>query len=158
MRKADREITDVTDIEAVLRSQRVCRLGMISEGRAYVVPVNYGYDAGALYFHSSKKGKKIEALAQNPEVCFEVDADVSILTGELPCQYTTQYRSVIGFGRAVFLDDPEDKLHGLRVLMRAHDGPQQGFVPEIVAAVAVVRIDIESMTGKSLPAPAKRGG
>lgn len=158
MRKADREITDVKDIEAVLRSQRVCRLGMISDGRAYVVPVNYGYESGALYFHSARKGKKIEALAQNPEVCFEVDADVSVVAGELPCQYTTQYRSVIGFGRAVFLDDPEDKLHGLRVIMRAHGGPGEGFVPEIVEVTAVVRVEIESMTGKSLPAPAKRGG
>jgi len=158
MRKADREITDIRDIEAVLRSQRVCRLGMISDGRAYVVPVNYGYESGALYFHSARKGKKIEALAQNPEVCFEVDADVSVVAGELPCQYTTQYRSVIGFGRAVFLEDAGDKLHGLRVIMRAHGGPGEGFVPEIVEVTAVVRIEIESMTGKSLPAPAKRGG
>jgi len=156
MRKADREITNTRDIEAILHSQRVCRLGMISEGRAYVVPVNFGYEPGALYLHSSRKGKKIEALANNPEICFEVDADVAIVPGDLPCRFTTRYRSVIGFGRAVFLTDPEEKLYGLRVIMRAHGGPEQGFAPEALSAAAVIRIDIESMTGKSLPAPEKR--
>jgi nitroimidazol reductase NimA-like FMN-containing flavoprotein (pyridoxamine 5'-phosphate oxidase superfamily) len=155
MRKADREITETKGIEAVLNSQRVCRLGMISEGRAYVVPVNYGYESGALYFHGSRKGKKMEALAHNPEVCFEVDTDVSVVPGELPCQYTTHYRSVIGFGRAVILEDDQAKAFGLRIIMRAHGGPQEGFVPEILAVTAVVRIDIESMTGKSLPGPGK---
>lgn len=153
MRKANREITDKADIEAMLRSQRICRLGLISEGRAYVVPVNYGYEPGAIYFHSARKGKKIEALAQNPEVCFEVEEAAAIVVGDLPCKYTTHYRSVIGFGRAAILEDAGEKLHGLRVIMQAHDGPQEGFVPEIVEITAVVRIDIESMTGKANPAP-----
>ncbi len=153
MRKADREITSIRGIEDILASQRVCRLGMISEGRAYVVPVNFGYEPGALYIHSSRNGKKAEALARNPEVCFEVDTDVAVVPGELPCQYTTHYRSVIGFGRAVFLTDPEEKLHGLRVIMRAHGGPEQGFAPDVLPVTAVIRIDIESMTGKSLPPP-----
>jgi nitroimidazol reductase NimA-like FMN-containing flavoprotein (pyridoxamine 5'-phosphate oxidase superfamily) len=156
MRKANREIKDTADIEEMLRSQRVCRLGMISEGRAYVVPVNYGYEPGAIYFHSAQKGKKIEALAQNPQVCFEIEAAVEIVAGDLPCKYTTHYRSVIGFGRAAILDDPGEKLHGLRVIMQAHGGPSDGFVPEIVEITAVVRVDIESMTGKANPAPGKQ--
>ena len=77
-----------------------------------------GYASGRIYFHSSRKGKKMEILRTHPNVCFEVDSDVEIVTGERPCDYTTNYKSVIGFGTAVLVEDEEEKLEGLRIIMR----------------------------------------
>jgi nitroimidazol reductase NimA-like FMN-containing flavoprotein (pyridoxamine 5'-phosphate oxidase superfamily) len=152
MRKKEREITDKTLLEQLLLRARVCRLGLFDGQWPYVVPVNYGYAAGHLYIHSSHKGRKMDILRVSPRVCFEIDLDVEVCTGEQPCNYTTHYKSVIGFGQAVLLEDEEEKLEGLRAIMRSHGGPQEGFRPEVVPKTAVIRIDIESMTGKANPA------
>ncbi|EFL50060.1 pyridoxamine 5'-phosphate oxidase-related FMN-binding protein [Solidesulfovibrio fructosivorans JJ]] len=151
MRKKERELTDRGVLEEQLMRAKVCRLGLYDGAWPYVVPVNIGYAAGHLYFHSSLKGKKMDILRQNPKVCFEIDSAVEIVTGERPCDYTAYYKSVIGFGTAVFLEDEAEKVEGLRILMRHFAGPEEGFRPEVVSKTAVVRIDIESMTGKSNP-------
>ena len=151
MRRKEREITDKAVLEQLLMQTQICRLGLYDGKWPYVVPVNMGYEAGRIYFHSSKKGKKMEILRHSPNVCFEVDSDVEIVTGELPCNWTTNYKSVIGFGTAVILEDEAEKLAGMRVIMRRHGGPTEGFKPESLAATVVVRIDIASMTGKANP-------
>ena len=123
MRKKEREITDKAVLEQLLMQTQICRLGLYDGKWPYVVPVNMGYEPGRIYFHSSKKGKKMDILRDNPNVCFELDADVEIVTGDKPCDWTTYYKSIIGFGTAVILDDEEEKLAGLKVIMRRHGGP-----------------------------------
>lgn len=151
MRKKEREIKDKAVLDQLLMQSRICRLGLFDGKWPYVVPVNMGYEPGRIYFHSSKKGKKMEILRDNPNVCFEIDADVEIVTGERPCDWTTYYKSVIGFGTAVMVEDEAEKLAGLKTIMRRHGGPVEGFKPEVVPVTAVVRIDIASMTGKANP-------
>ena len=151
MRKKEREITDRSVLEELLRRCRVCRLGLFDGAWPYVVPVNFGYANGCIYVHSSLKGRKMDILRDHPRVCFEVDLEVEVVTGERPCDYTTNYQSVIGFGLAELLEDEAAKLEGLRAIMRNHGGPTEGFRPEVLPKTAVIRITIESMTGKSNP-------
>ena len=151
MRKKDREITDKTVLEQLLRRTKVCRLGLFDGDWPYVVPVSFAYDNGQLYFHSAPKGRKMDILRDHPRVCFEVETEVEVVTGVRPCDYTVKYKSVIGVGRAVLLTDPEEKLAALRILMHRHGGPDEGFREDVLPVTAVVRIDIESMTGKANP-------
>ncbi len=151
MRKKEREITDKAILEELLMRARICRLGLHDGEWPYVVPVNFGYAGGHIYFHSSQKGRKMDILRAHPRVCFELDMDVEVVAGERPCNYTTNYKSVIGFGTAVILEDEAEKIEGLRVIMRRHGGPVEGYRPEVVPRTAVIRIDIESMTGKANP-------
>ncbi len=62
------------------------------------------------------------------------------------------YRSVIGRGRAVLLTDADEKREGLLVLMAgvAPNMDPSSFTlnEKIVNITAVVRIEIEEMTGK----------
>jgi nitroimidazol reductase NimA-like FMN-containing flavoprotein (pyridoxamine 5'-phosphate oxidase superfamily) len=60
-------------MDYVLRSQVIGRLGCYAEGKIYVVPITYVYDGEYLYGHT-KEGLKIQLLRKNPSVCFEVDA------------------------------------------------------------------------------------
>lgn len=157
MLKNDREIKDSAAVEAALRQARICHLGLYDGQWPYVVPVNFGYEDGRLYFHSSARaeGKKLSILRQNDKVCFEVTVSADVVGGEKPCDWTTRYVSVIGYGRARILEGEEQKLRGLRVIMRAHGGPEENFRPQVLEKTAVVEITVESMTGKQLPAPGK---
>lgn len=59
-------------IDQVLRSEVVGRIGCHADGKTYVVPMVYAYDGSAIYGHSNQ-GLKLHMLRANPAVCFEVD-------------------------------------------------------------------------------------
>jgi nitroimidazol reductase NimA-like FMN-containing flavoprotein (pyridoxamine 5'-phosphate oxidase superfamily) len=159
MRKKEREITDRREIEAVLKAARIMRLAINDpDGPPYIVPVNFGYRDGAIFFHSSYDGKKMELIAEDPLVSFEAEADVSIIPPAdrtSACEWGVAYRSVIGRGRARLLTDPDEKRAGLLTLMTgvAPDVNPSEFTinDEILTITAVVKIEVEELTGKKNP-------
>ncbi len=153
MRKPEREITDPAELQYVLDKALVCRIGMVDDGEPYVVPMNFGLGDSCLYLHSSAKGRKAEVMRKSPLVCFEMEADVAMVEADLPCDWTVRYRSIIGTGTAVFLEDRDEKLKALTAVMAHYSEDYAGDEPaafreKVVDMVAVIRIDIQSMTGK----------
>jgi hypothetical protein len=59
-------------IEALLTSNVVGRIGCYADSKVYVVPVTYVYQDGYIIGHTSE-GLKIHMLRRNPACCFEVD-------------------------------------------------------------------------------------
>jgi nitroimidazol reductase NimA-like FMN-containing flavoprotein (pyridoxamine 5'-phosphate oxidase superfamily) len=59
-------------VEHLLHSEVVGRIGCHAEGRTYVVPVNYVYDGEFLYGHAAE-GMKLRMMRANPEICFQVE-------------------------------------------------------------------------------------
>jgi nitroimidazol reductase NimA-like FMN-containing flavoprotein (pyridoxamine 5'-phosphate oxidase superfamily) len=59
-------------MEQLLRSEMIGRVGCYADGKVYIVPVTYAYDNGFIYAHSSE-GRKIQMMRENPRVCFEVE-------------------------------------------------------------------------------------
>lgn len=148
MRKKEREITDIEEMERIIKKGKVCHLGLVDNDEPYIVPVNFGYERNALYFHSALEGRKVELIKKSNKICFEIDTDVEIVSSEKPCGWTTKYRSVIGTGRAHILDIDEDKAHGLSLIMKQYSGGEPGPDFEKLNSVLIVKIDIESLTGK----------
>ena len=60
------------EIDDLLRSQVVGRIGCHADALTYVVPVIYAYDGEGFYAYSLE-GRKIRMMRANPRVCFEVD-------------------------------------------------------------------------------------
>lgn len=87
-------------------------------------------------------------LNKNSRCCFEVDTCDRVIRGDRPCSWGMQYRSVIGSGKAAILRDADEKRHGLNCIMRHYHGSSAPFSDRDLESVAVVRIAIESMTGK----------
>lgn len=120
MRRMDRAITNKEDIKNILDTCKVCRLGMIENNQPYIVPLNYGYtwdDQLVLYFHGAKQGRKIEALKQVKEVCFEMDCDHALIEGDYATDYSYKYRSIIGYGQVTFYPEKQAKKKALHALM-----------------------------------------
>ena len=65
-------ILSKTEIEDLLYSNNLGRIGCSLNGKTYVVPVNYVYDGRSIIAHSTD-GLKIQMMRKNPSVCFEVD-------------------------------------------------------------------------------------
>lgn len=157
MRKKEAQINDMNEVVDILRRALVMRLAFCGDG-PYLVPLNFAFHQGCLYFHTGHKGKKMEMLRKDDRVCFEADLDVKLLPSDQPCKWACAYASVVGFGRALVLEDEEEKAAGLNQLMKKYAGLSCEFPPAKLKAAAVVRIDIESMTGRRMGpgAPAER--
>lgn len=149
MRRAEKEITDRGEIDQILRSNTVCRLGLADGPQPYVIPMSYGYDGECLYFHCAAEGRKLDIIRRNPLVCFEVDCDVAVREETLVCRKSMRYTSVVGNGRAVILDDGDEVLHALDVVMAQHYGPRaREYDPEKIGQLLAIKVVIDSITGK----------
>ena len=112
------------------------------------MPLCFGYADRSLYFHSAPEGKKLEILKKNNRVCFEVDIDPSLKPNVKPCAWGMNYKSVIGFGCARFLDDVESKRKALDIIMRNYSDKSFDYQKSAIENTTVIKVEIEQMTGK----------
>ncbi len=149
MRRRDREISRRSEIDEIIREAEVCRLAFAVDDEPYIVPVSFGYDGAALFFHTAKDGKKIDCIRANPRVCFELEHNVELVTHEAkPCDWGFAYESVIGHGTVIELSESEGKRHGLNQVMRQYSGREWTMDEASMDRTRVWRLDIESVTGK----------
>ena len=98
---------DKIQIESLLKSETIGRIGCFDEDKVYVVPITYAYDNGYIYGHT-KDGLKIRIMRKNPKVCFEIDWMKNMST----------WKSVIAFGTFEELTGSDAK-NGLEILMKS---------------------------------------
>jgi uncharacterized protein len=63
---------DKSQIDDLLKSELIGRLGCFDGNKVCVIPITYAYDNGYIYGHT-KDGLKIRIMRKNPNVCFEID-------------------------------------------------------------------------------------
>ena len=148
---------DVTDERAVvvdiLRRAEYVTLALVDDEGPYSVPVNAAYADGALYLHSSRKGRKAEALrramAGGARVAFSAAVDLERKTGELACQWGYRFRSVLGSGLVREIAPRGDKVAALNVLMRKYAGREDFPYDEgILDKTMVVAIEVDRATAR----------
>ena len=162
MRRKDREVKGFDEIINILSRSKVLHLALISNGKPYSVPVNFGYivteENGtkklSIYFHGAGEGKKLDAIRENPCVSFCTETDSELSGEDDACNWTCYYESVIGFGTATILDDKNERAKGLDALM-FHNGYKLPAGVKIIAynamylaKTAVVKIEVSEITGK----------
>lgn len=157
MRRKDREITDPAEILEIWKKCRICRVAMADGPRPYVVPMNFGIEeqGGKLvvYLHSALEGRKLKILQNRPAVCLEADCEYELLEADTACGYSCAFASVIAEGKAVVLEDWEEKARGLSVLMEHQTGKAFSFTQAQTDTVAVIRVELAIVTAKRRPLP-----
>lgn len=148
MRRKDRKIKRQAELEEIIRKAIVCRIAVSDGDSPYVFPVCFGYKDRFLYFHSAQEGKKIDILRKNNKVCLEVDIDTELMSGEKGCDWGMRYKSVIGFGKADFIESPEEKKKAFHIILDHYANRSYDFSEESLKNVVLVKILVESLTGK----------
>ncbi|RII29870.1 MAG: pyridoxamine 5'-phosphate oxidase family protein [Geobacter sp.] len=148
MRRAEKEIIDRQEQEAVIREAQVCHVALADGDQPYVVAMNFGYADGCIYLHSATAGRKLDILRRNNRVCCAFDVGHDLVRADSACSWGMRFRSVIAFGRATLLEGQEEKEAGLRVIMGQYGEGEFNFPAEATAKTAVIRVGIEEMTGK----------
>lgn len=140
MRRSDREVP-AEEAWQILTEAHTCHLGLISNGRPYVVPLSYAVIDGRIYIHSAREGEKLTAIAADPRVCVEVE----IVTEKPGDCY--RFRSAIGFGTARLVADREAKRRALAAIAAKYE-PQYPRHDNDDERISVIEIELSEITGK----------
>ncbi|MCK9473079.1 pyridoxamine 5'-phosphate oxidase family protein [Sulfurimonas sp.] len=140
-------------IEELFLRAEVGRLGTFSQdGFPYVLPMHFVYFENKIYMHGLPKGKKIDNIVFNQNVCFEIDEMLSLLHEgvENPCDVNTEFNSIIANGTASIVTDFDEKKIALSKII-------EKFTPHLAAkemplkminTTAVIRVDILECVGR----------
>jgi len=154
VRKSNREIKEQTELAAVLEKSQVCRVALNTpEGVLYIVPLNYGYEFNGdgkltLYFHCANEGKKLDLIRRDDRCGFEIDCSHELQAGDLACEYTFYFESIIGSGSISIVEDDVGRMHGLNALMRHYGGEGKAFSEHSLTLTTVLRLDVAEYCGK----------
>ncbi len=153
MRRMDRAVLSEEGMLDIISKCKVLRLAIHDEPYPYLVALNFGYETvdGKLtfYFHSAKRGRKIDLLQKNPKVCFELDCEHALKEGEIACKYGFYYESVVGVGELRFLETHEEKAAALSCIMRHQSGKEFSFGERETGGIHVMALTVEEATGKA---------
>ena len=59
-----------------------------------------------------------------------------------------EYQSIIGFGKAVFIEESDEKRNAISIIMGQYSELPFQFPENKLKATAVIKVEIESLTGK----------
>lgn len=127
------------DAHAVLRQERVGRLGLWDGRRVFIYPVNYGFDGQTLYLQS-RESEKIRILREHPEVCVQVDQVIT----------PARWRSVIVHGLFEEIADEAERDDALAAILRQGGAQPPSVVPYLDGPdhLVVYRVPIRELTGR----------
>jgi nitroimidazol reductase NimA-like FMN-containing flavoprotein (pyridoxamine 5'-phosphate oxidase superfamily) len=140
------------EIEEIIRHCRVCHVAMTgTDGKPYVVPMNFGYEEGTVYLHSSQTGKKTGILEKNPEVCiaFSTDYQLRYQNEKVACSYSMKYRSVLVYGSVEFIRETEMKTKALDIIMRNYSPRAFLYNPPSLRDVCCWKVRATRMEGRA---------
>jgi len=155
MKETGKDVHLQSNAATLLNEAMIGRLGTSLEGSPYVVPLSFVHHDSKIFFHGAKTGKKMDHIAGNPRVCFEVD-EGELIHADEACSIHWKLRSVIAYGTARVVDDPEEKVEALRLLVEKY-GPGKGdhITPERIDSyenLAIVEITVDEITVRQDPA------
>ena len=143
-------------IRAFLREARVGHIASSWDDQPFLTPSNFWFDEAnhRIVFHSNISGRVRANLEHNPKVCMEASEMGKLLPSNVALEFSLQYRSVLVFGSARILENPEEKRAALYGLI-------QKYFPELEAGkeyrpiadkelkrTTVYAIEIEAWSGK----------
>ena len=148
MRRKERNIEDQAIIQDILNRSLICRIGLSDTDYPYILPLNYGHQDNALYFHCAPEGRKIDLIKKNNKVCFEIESDYRLVTDVVSCKWTSEFRSLIGIGKIEILNSHEEKVKGLNIIMKQHGKDDNQYPPKMLNKLLVLKLNIKKLSGK----------
>lgn len=143
-------------IRGFLREARVGHIASSRDGQPFLNPTTFWFDESnhQIIFHSNIAGRIRSNIETNPKVCLEASELGKMLPSNVALEFSLQFRSVIVFGTARLITDPEEArrvLYGLIQKYFPTMKPGQEFraiTDKELRATSVYAIQIEEWSGK----------
>lgn len=110
IRRRNRAVGDETWIRDLLHRAPTCVLGTVHEGWPFLNPNLFVFDEAAhvIYLHTAGSGRTRSNIEEDGKVCVSVTEFGRLLPGPKATDFSTEYASVIIFGRASIVTDPSE--------------------------------------------------
>lgn len=148
--RAIKNITRKEEIEEVINQCEVCYIGFVDNNTPYVLAFNFGFEGNKIYIHTSKNGRKLEIIKKNNNVCVFFDAfrELFAYNEDVACSYRMKYKSVMAIGKIFVVENYEEKVNALNLIMKKYTSRVFNFSRPSVDNVNILRVEIESITGR----------
>lgn len=100
------------EVGRLLESSRICRMALNDSPQPYIIPLDYVYVNGRMYFHFANYGRKVDLFKKDPHVSVEVDRYNDAIT---------EYESVTLMGTLALVTDPAEKRMATEALISRID-------------------------------------
>ena len=159
LRRLEKALDDPREIDQILVSVKIMTVACCSGNEPYLFTVDFAWDPQTrdLWFHCAIEGRKMAILRANARVCVTVVEDRGYIQGE--CDHA--FRSLVAEGKAEVVTDLTEKRRALKLLVGKFEHEPEAVLArlagndETVRKVGIIRICVESISGKQGPAPKK---
>jgi nitroimidazol reductase NimA-like FMN-containing flavoprotein (pyridoxamine 5'-phosphate oxidase superfamily) len=160
-RRSDRALEDDRAIESLLHRLPVGFVALTDGDQPYINSNLFWFDAAArrIYFHTAAVGRTRGIVERNPRVCFSTAEIGRLLPADTALEFSTEYASVVVFGRARIVEGEDEQRHGLQGLLDkyfpdlrpgVHYRP---IIEEELRRTSVYAVEIDTWSGKQKPTP-----
>ena len=103
-------------INQILDAGFVCHVGFCVDGQPFVIPTGYARVNDKLIIHGSQASRMLRTLERGVDVCVTVTLIDGLVLARSAFHHSMNYRSVVVFGRALLIEDRDEKLAALFAL------------------------------------------
>jgi nitroimidazol reductase NimA-like FMN-containing flavoprotein (pyridoxamine 5'-phosphate oxidase superfamily) len=151
-RRHDRGFYDHLTVHALLDAAMLCHVSYVIEGQPFCTPSFFWREGTRLYWHGSSASRMLRSLSQGEPACVTVTHLDALVLARSGFNHSADYRSVMAFGKARLVEDPQEKERPL-VLMVDRLFPQRtaGLRPataQEIKATTVIAMDIDRASAK----------
>jgi uncharacterized protein len=151
-RLPDRGSRDRDTINQILDAGFLAHVGFCVDGRPFVIPTLYGRDGETLYLHGSAASRMLRELETGISACVTVTVVDGLVLARSAFDHSMNYRSVVAFGTARKIADPELKIKSLRAisehLIAGRWAEVRGPSDKELKATTVLEFSIEEASSK----------
>ncbi len=146
----NREIHNYTEIEEIINKADICHIGLVDGDKPYVLPFNFAYQNRVIFLHTAPEGKKNDVIEKNNNICisFDIDTKLSFRNEEMACSYSMKYRSVVLSGKAMLINDYDEKVRVMNLIMVKYTGKEFTYNAPAINNIKIYKVEIEEITGK----------
>jgi len=107
---------DRETVYGILDEGFICHIGFVVDGHPVVIPTGYARVDDKLYIHGSQASRMLRTLANGIDACVTVTLLDGLVLARSAFHHSMNYRSVVVFGKATLVEDPEEKMSALFAL------------------------------------------
>lgn len=153
----DRGSHDWETIDQILDAGFLASVGFCVDGQPFVIPMLYGRDGERLYLLGSAASRTLRELEAGIATCVTVTLVDGLVLSRSAFDHSMNYRSVVAFGTARKVVDPEQKVKTLRVisehLIAGRWAEVRGPSDQELKATTVLEVSIEEASSKVRSGP-----
>jgi uncharacterized protein len=111
-----RGVYDRAVVHQILDESLMCHLGFVEGGQPFVIPTIHVRIGEIIYVHGSPASRMLRTLERGIPACVTVTHVDGLVLARSAFHHSMNYRSVVAFGTARVVDDPDKKAEVLHAL------------------------------------------